>query len=249
MKIHCTVGLIGLLCLRGLTLAQNPVVVVNYTGYNPYAPLAPGSIASAYGNFGAVTTAGWDAGQPPMPRELSGVRVRVGGIDCPLYYVSSSQINFNIPVNTTTGVHTVEVVSGGTVVARGQVRVYPYFPALAARGENRLGIILNQDYSDNFTTPAARGSVIVLFATGCGATTPPAQDGVPSGAEAPTVARVRAFVSVDEAPVIYAGAQPTYPGLCQINVRLPDRPYITGLVPLFITVDGVASNPVHVRVQ
>ena len=230
--------------------AQGSLAVINYSGFNVQAPVAPGSIASAYGTFTGVATAAW-GGTGSMPRELSNTRLRVNNVEAPLYFVSAGQINFNIPVATASGRQIVEVLVGGNVVAQGSVNIWDAFPGLAARNTEatRPGVILNQDYSDNLTTPAARGSVVQLFATGCGATNPVSLDGTPSGTTASTVAPVKAFVSVDEAIVSYAGAQPQYPGICQVNITIPDKSYITGNVPLFITVNGIASNPVSVRVQ
>ena len=236
-----------------LAAAQTPgpVSVISYAGFDKQAPVAPGSIASAYGNFGGIATTSWNANLPPMPKELVTVKIRIAGADAPLYFVSSGQINFNVPVATPAGQQTVEVVVGGAVVAQGTVNVYGFFPALAARNTSatRPGVILNENNTDNLTTPAARGSIIQMFATGCGATTPPAVDGVPQGATANATATIQAFVSWDEADVIYAGAQPQFPGVCQVNIRIPDKPYITGDVPVFITAGGIASNPVSVRIQ
>jgi uncharacterized protein (TIGR03437 family) len=49
--------------------------------------------------------------------------------------------------------------------------------------------------------------------------------------------------------VTYAGAQSTFPGLDQVNVLL-DRSLIgQGLLPLQLTVDGVAANPVTVDIN
>jgi uncharacterized protein (TIGR03437 family) len=240
-----------LLWSAAATYAQGPFTVVNYSGFNPGNPVAAGSTVSGYGVFTGVAVAAWD-GTGSMPRELANTRVRVNNVEAPLYYVSSTQINFNIPVSIPNGRHRAEVLVGGNVVAAGNVVVWDAFPALATRNTDatRPGIILNQDNSINLTTPAARGSVIQLFATGCGPTNPPALDGTPSGAAAPTVLPVKAWVSVTEAVVQYAGAQPQFPGLCQVNIVIPNQPFITGpAVPLYITVNGIASNPVTVSVQ
>jgi uncharacterized protein (TIGR03437 family) len=250
--MRTAVSLAGLLALAALgALAQGPIFVINYSGFGPLNPVAPGSIASVYGAFGPVTTTAWNAANPPMPSEIATVSVRVNGVAAPLYFVSSGQINFNVPVATPEGRQPVEVVVAGSIVGRGTVNVWAQFPALAAGNTTQPppGVILNQDNSPNGTTPAARGSVIQLFATGCGATNPAAVDGRPSGGAAPTVGRVTAWVDAFEAAVQYAGAQPQFPGVCQVNITIPDRPQITGVVPVQIAVNGIASNPVTVRVQ
>ncbi len=239
----------AVVCVSGW--AQTTVTVINYSGFDTKAPVAAGSIASAYGDFGNVQTTAWSANEPEMPRELATIKLRINGNDTPLYFVSSSQINFTVPVNTPSGQQQVEVLAGSNVVAKGTVNVYDFFPALAARTTDatRPGVILNEDNSDNLVVPATRGSVVQVFATGCGATNPPAQDGLPPGTVAPANASVQAYVSWDEAEVLYAGLQPQFPGVCQVNIRIPQKDYITGDVPLFIKANGVASNPVSVRVQ
>jgi uncharacterized protein (TIGR03437 family) len=249
MKAFATTAAV-LLFSAASAFAQGSLAVINYSGFNPQAPVAPGSIASAYGTFTGVATAAW-GGTGSMPRELSNTRVRVNNVEAPLYFVSAGQINFNIPVATPAGRQTVEVLIGGNVAASGSVNVWDAFPGLAARTTDaaRPGVILNQDSSDNLQIPATRGSIIQLFATGCGATNPAALDGTPTGAIAPAVAPVKAWVSVVEATVEYAGAQPQFPGICQVNIRIPNQPFITGNVPLYITANGIASNPVSVRVQ
>jgi uncharacterized protein (TIGR03437 family) len=42
---------------------------------------------------------------------------------------------------------------------------------------------------------------------------------------------------------------PEFPGLWQINVRLPDAPSISKQVPVFVIADGVVSNAVTVWVE
>lgn len=241
--------LFGFVC--PLAAQVGTVSVGSYAGFTPTAPVAPGSLASAYGSFGNVPLTTWN-GTGTMPKQLANVAIRVNNVDCPLYFVSGGQINFNVPGTTPSGKQPVDVVVSGNVVAQGSVNVYDFFPALAASNTlaTRPGIILNQDSTVNSATaPATRGSVIQLFATGCGATSPVSLDGIPQGAAAPAVAKVVAYVAVDEAVVSYAGAQPQYPGICQVNIQIPDKSYITGDVPLYITANGVASNPVSVRVQ
>jgi len=233
--------------------AQTPsaVAVINYAGYTGTFPVAPGSIASAYGDFGNVTTTVLTS-LNPMPKELAGVKLRVNGVDAPLYFVSKTQINFVVPVATPTGQQAVQVLSGSTVIATGTVNIYDVGPGLASSDNSatRQGIIQNQDYGVNSETVRAhRGEIIQLYATGCGATNPAVTDGVPPSTIADAVAPVRAFVSVSEAVVHYAGAHTQFPGICQVNIQVPNDAFITGQVPVFITVNGIASNPVSVWIQ
>ncbi len=97
------------LCVLPL-LAQGPPViypggVVNAAHYG--RPIAKGSIASIFGENLAPRTAAAEGF--PLPTELAGVKVRVGGpkqlpsdqseivVEAPLFFVSPGQINFMVP--------------------------------------------------------------------------------------------------------------------------------------------------------
>ncbi len=251
MLVKPQILLLFLIALTSPLQAQTGLTIVNYAGYTGAFPVAPGSIASAYGDFGNVATTSAST-LSPMPRELAGVRLKVNGIDAPLYFVSRNQINLVIPIATATGRQPVEVVSGGSVISRGTANVYDFGPGLASSDTTpaRQGIVQNQDFNLNSSSaPARRGEVIQIYATGCGTVAPQVEDGVPPAALSRTVASVKAYVSVEEAPVQFAGAHPQFPGICQINAIVPDRPFITGQVPLVISVSGIESNPVSIWVQ
>jgi uncharacterized protein (TIGR03437 family) len=137
------------------------------------------------------------------------------------------------------------------VINRGTFNIWDVGPGLAASNPNtRQGIVQNQDFAVNGATARAkRGEIIQIYATGCGATAPPVQDGLPPAGLSPVVGPVKVFVSVEEATVQFAGAHPLYPGICQLNAVVPNKSYITGAVPVYFTVYGVASNPVMVWVE
>jgi len=229
-----------------------PVTVINYSNLDTKAPIAPGSIASAYGTFGTVTTTALTS-LSPMPRALAGVRLTIGGVDAPLYFVSANQINFVVPVatSTATGSAAVEVFNGATAVARGTVNVFDVWPALATAGTaaTRPAIAQNQDFGINSATARAkRGEVIQLYATGCGVTEPRVADGTPPTALSRAVANVRVTISVVEVAAQFAGAHPQFPGICQINAVIPTDTFIAGQVPVIVTVNGIASNAVSIWV-
>jgi uncharacterized protein (TIGR03437 family) len=89
---------------------------------------------------------------------------------------------------------------------------------------------LNQDGSINsVSNPAEQGSVIVLYGTGEGLTTPLAVDGSVLGSAPPKptlpveVTLCCSFGSAWSLPVIYAGgASGSVAGLLQLNVRVPE---------------------------
>ena len=187
-----------------------------------------------------------------MPRELAGLRVRINSADAPLYFVSRNQINLVVPASTPTGRQRVEVTSAGNAIASGFVHVYSVGPGLAAltAAPSRPGIVQNQDSAVNGPNAAARrGEIVQIYATGCGAVTPAIQEDRPPTALASASADVRVYFLDHEVRPQFAGAHPQFPGICQINANVPDARGVTGQVPVYVTVNGIASNPVSIWVQ
>jgi uncharacterized protein (TIGR03437 family) len=188
-----------------------------------------------------------------MPKEISGVTVRVAGQDAPLYFVSGAQINFVVPVSAGPGRQDVEILQGGVAIARGSVVVWDFGPGLAVSNpapESLQGIVQNQDFSVNgMNARARRGETIQIYATGCGQTNPGLPEGAPPAQLSPAVANVQVFVANERANVLFAGAHPLFPGVCQINAAIPDKAYITGQTPLYFTVNGLPSNQVSFWVE
>jgi len=63
------------------------------------------------------------------------------------------------------------------------------------------------------------------------------------------LANVVAEIGGVPATVVYAGAQPQYAGLDQVNVYVPRSLASTGEVPVVLTVDGVTANVVAVNIK
>jgi uncharacterized protein (TIGR03437 family) len=227
------------------------LAVINYSGFNPAAPVALGWIVCGYGSFGTVATTATSSVNP-LPTSLAGIRVRVGTALAPLYFVSGGQINFVIPVETAVGRSTVEVLNGSTAIARGTVNIWEAFPALASSytAPASQGIIQNQDFSVNSQNARGRrGEILQLYATGLGAVSPAVADGAPRAGLSRTLLPVTANVSGIDATVQFAGAHPQFPGICRINIVVPDRPFITGQVRILVSVSGIVSNPVSAWIQ
>ncbi len=93
--------------------------VINGASFDPDQPIAPGSIVSLFGvNFGFTEADGQQtllftkAGNPPLPIELAGHSVTIGGRPAPLFFVAGStgadglvhgQINVQVPWQTAPG--------------------------------------------------------------------------------------------------------------------------------------------------
>lgn len=243
--IFSTVILLGI--AASVAGAQSNLVVVNGARFQQGFPVAPGTYAQAFGQLTGVTTA--VASTVPLPTELSGISVLVGAVRAPLYAVTPQAVAFVVPFETEPGRVRVRVQRAGADIAAGNVDVFPVSPGIFFDGASRerQGGVLNQagQYAVE-GAPARRGQVIQIFATGQGAVTPAVTNGAvpPAGTLVTARGTTKVYVSTDEAQVLFSGVSPQFPGLWQINAVVPDKPYISGLVPLVVTIDGLPSNEV-----
>jgi len=196
------------------------------------ATLAPESIAAAFGSGLATSVMGATA--LPLPTILSGTTVTATGSDgiehtSPLFYVSPTQVNFEIPAGTATGQATIAIADGGGAVSSSSVNISAVAPTLFTANANGKGaaagfaIFANPDGSQTSALlamydpsdqqqvpapidlgPAGEQVFIEFFGTGI------------RGRSA--IANVSAAIGGTAVPVTYAGAQGTYVGLDQVNV-------------------------------
>jgi len=87
--------------------------VVNADGFQP-GPVAPGSIVAVFGSNLALRAAA--ASSSPWPRVLEGTSVFINGVAAALSYVSPTQVNAQVPIETEPGLATVTVVCGARVL-------------------------------------------------------------------------------------------------------------------------------------
>jgi uncharacterized protein (TIGR03437 family) len=228
------------------------VTVLNGASFRSDQSLAAGSWATAFGSFTGViasTAAGY-----PIPKSLGGVTVTVDGIDAPVYYVSSTQINFLVPYAAATGNRSLSITTG-TGTQTGTIRLMPAAPGIFVKDTTNQtppkGAILNQDFSENTQgAPIHRGQVIQIYATGPGGLLTAVDDGTsaPSAPLVQTKSTPQVYIGGVEAQVQFSGLAPTFAGLWQINAFVPDKPFINGRVPVQVFIDGVDSNEVTIFV-
>lgn len=225
--------------------------IVNAASFLP-GPVAPGEIVSLFG-------AGLGPERPvefsldadlTVAKELAGVRVLFDGMPAPVLAVSARQVNAIVPYSVSGRTETrVSVEYQGRRTAEVVVPVAAAAPAIFTlnAGGTGPGAILNQDSSVNSpTNPAARGSVIQIFATGGGQTDPPGVDGrvaVPVFVPIPLQTEpVSVTIGGLPAAVQYAGAAPELvAGVMQVNAVVPERAPSGSAVPVVLTVGGVSS--------
>jgi uncharacterized protein (TIGR03437 family) len=206
--------------------AQSTVNGANFAA----GPVAPNSVVSIFGTnlawWEEVLTQEHTRGGS-LPTSLADVRVYVANYVTPLFYVGPTQVNFLVPGNLRTGDVPVRVVRqgvSGPEVTLTLVEAVPQFFKTAD------GYVIAQHADYSVITPqhpALPGEIIVIYATGLGRTEPnpgpgeiPAYAGLMAQLDALRVS-VGAVILAPER-ILYAGLTPGWPGLYQINLRLPD---------------------------
>ena len=230
--------------------------IVN-SGNQSAASLAPNVIATIFGSNLAFSTAAvsyQDVVISEAPNTLAGVKVTVGGLPAPLYYVSPAQINFVIPSGLLPGVADLIVFREGLASPKVSINLLDTAPALfLAPGRGSLAATHADGGVISDDAPARAGEIIVVYGTGLGLTEPRQIDGeIPrSAARIARMDRLRVLLDGEALPaesVYYAGITPGYPGLYQINLRLPEQMIKQDPELLVALNDQVSQNELRLRV-
>ncbi len=221
--------------------ADPGITIVNAASLRTGA-VAPGEIATIFGS-GIGPATGVAASLPNA--SLGGTQVLFNGRLAPLFYASATQLNLQVPYSLGDGsTCEVQVLVNGLVKSRATVDVAAASPGIftVAAGSGQVAA-LNEDGSVNSADrPAARGSVLVLFATGGGKTNPSWTEGVPAGVPLPApVLPVSVRIGDYSADVLYAGAAPGFAGLMQVNARIPGGFLPPGVLPVSVQVGAYVS--------
>lgn len=228
--------------------AQAPVAVVNGASFQSGLPVAPGSYAQVWGTFAGVPSQAADLSRLPLPVRLGDAEVLVEGTPAPLYAVSSQAIAFLVPQNTAPGRRAIQVRRAGQVLGQGSFHVLAEAPGIffATIDGLHVGGVRNQRGAFALAdAPARRGEVITVALTGAGtALNKTVPDGQAPSDLVETAEKPEVYIGVDPGEVLFSGLMPLFPGLWQINVRIPDKSYLKGPVPLFVRYRGMSSNAV-----
>jgi uncharacterized protein (TIGR03437 family) len=219
--------------------------------------VAPGELVAIFGsNLGPQQIVKASASEQSIPRALSGVRVLFDGTAAPLLYVSDKQIGASIPYGvagrSTTSMYVEYLGNAATPV---NIPVLPTHPGIFSSDSSGFGqaAVLNENFTLNSKyNPAPVGTVLMIFATGEGLTTPDGVDGKIVNWPAPVPkAAIGVTIGGKNASVLYAGGSPSsIAGLMQVNAKIPDDVAPGDNVPLIVTVGGVPSqNRVTVAVS
>jgi uncharacterized protein (TIGR03437 family) len=216
--------------------------------------VSPGEILTIRGySAGAAAVSGLklDA-SGRVASNLNGLQVTFDGKAAPLIYTSANQTNVIVPYEvaggTSTAMQVVYAAAAGTLQTAAWVLPVagsaPGVFTLDATGTEQAAV-LNQDGSVNSATnPAARGSVISIYATGEGQTSPAGVTGSVTQSNTRTpLLPVTAEIGGIEATVQYAGSAPgEVAGLLQVNAVVPQGVSPGLAAPVTVSVGGIASQ-------
>ncbi|MGH9935222.1 MAG: hypothetical protein ACREAM_03195, partial [Blastocatellia bacterium] len=245
----------------GSVSVVSSVASVSAASFKP--EIAAESIVAAFGASLATATA--VTASLPLPTSLAGTTVRVrdsAGVErlAPLFFVAPAQVNYQAPPGTAAGVATVTVTSGNGTISAGTVDIAPVAPSLFGANADGQGVgatvavRVRADGSQVFENtarfdparnrlvhepidlgPESEQVVLLLFGTGF--------------RNRSALSAVSVSVGGLNMPVDYAGPQPDFAGLDQINVRLLRSLIGRGEVDVVVTVDGKTANTIKAFIR
>jgi uncharacterized protein (TIGR03437 family) len=216
--------------------------------------VSPGEIVAVrgYGVGGAAAGALRIGEDGLLATQIHGLQVTFDGKPAPLIYTSPNQTNLIVPYEVAGRYSTVMQVS--YVGASGTLQTSAWALPVASSSPGVFTVdatatgqaaVVNEDGTVNSATnPARRGSIVSIYATGEGQTSPEGVTGsvVQSGGAHP-VQSVTVTIGGTDAAVQYAGAAPDQvAGLLQVNAVVPALMAPGTAVPLTVRIGGVPSQ-------
>ncbi len=237
----------------GVAAQTQPVInangVVNQATYSATGGVAPGSVATLFGTNLASST-GY-ATSLPLPTSLAGTSVTIAGFSAPLFYVSPTQINFQVPWELTGSNNSLIVNNVGTQSAPYSLSTPLFAPGVytASATGTGPGQIMHSDFSLVTTSnPAVAGETVMVLCTGLGAVTPAGADGAaaPTSPAALLNSTVTVAIGGPSSNVGFAGLAPGSVGYDRVDLIVPNLP--SGVYTLQLAIGGVNANPVQISV-
>ena len=211
--------------------------------------LGPGNIVQIYGSYLSAQT--MLAQTIPLPTNVGGTSVIIGGMPAPIYFVSAGQINAQVPFELIPGKkYQILINANGALTTPDSIQLTDVSPGIAAFAS---GQIIAQHLDGSLITeasPAMPSEIIVFYMAGLGQTDNP----VASGAASPSAVLARPLtmplltLNGENVPILFGGLTPGLVGLYQVNFQVP-ADAADGDLALVVSQSGTASNqtvlPVH----
>ncbi|MGA3188816.1 MAG: protease pro-enzyme activation domain-containing protein [Bryobacteraceae bacterium] len=214
--------------------SASPAISSVANGASFKSTFAPGGILSVFGSQLSPSTQ--SASSVPLPISMAGVEVLVNGVAAPLYYVSPSQLNVQIPYQATANsTAELSINNNGKVITQS-------FPV----SSQAPGIFTTTTGALVPTPTAAAGQEISFYITGAGAVSPAIATGAAPAASTPLtdlpapVQFTAVTIGGATAAIDFIGITPGLVGVMQINVTVPNG-IAAGAQPVLVIVNGVSS--------
>ena len=229
-----------------------------FNGASGSPTVAAGSIAAVFGtNFASRLVSAKDY---PLLM-LGGTTFQAGNLAAPLFMVSCSQVNLQIPWESAGQTQVpVTATAGGQTSAPQPATVAAFAPGIFTLNQGGSGqgavqvaptalLAAPSDAAGN--RPVRKGEYIAIFGTGLGPVTNRPTTGAPSPTEplARTLTLPTVTIGGVSAEVTFSGLTPGLTGLYQVNAIIPPGAPSGAAVSLALTIGGVVSNTVTIAVQ
>ncbi|MCX6626301.1 MAG: IPT/TIG domain-containing protein [Candidatus Solibacter sp.] len=229
-----------------LAPATSSAGIVNAASSLP--AIAPGTLIAIYGSNLAPATA--QAIATPLPVSLGGTSVAINGTAAPLLFVSSRQVNAQVPYETKVGTAKLVVQSNGVPSPAVNFEVAATGPGvfMVEQSNHVLALNLADGTLNASQTPARPGQYVTAYLTGQGLV----DNAVATGdvAASSPLSRPLAVVQVKIggrlADIQFAGLAPGFVGLLQMNVLIPDVP--AGEQAFEVGIGGTAAAPTVISI-
>jgi uncharacterized protein (TIGR03437 family) len=238
--------------------------VVNAASYIVGEAVSPGEMVTLFGPGLGPATAAYAAVDPAtgkLATNIGGVQVLFNGTPAPMIYAGSTQVSAVVPYEMASVANpSVWINFAGQTSNAYQLSLTAAAPGLFAQNAagSGPGAILNQDNSLNGPAhPAAKGSIVQMFMTGEGQTTPQGSTGAittvtlppPQVTPAP-LQPIQIWIGGQPALYTYAGEAPgMVAGVMQLNVQIPANAP-SGNLSIAVSAGGnISQSGVTVSVQ
>ena len=221
--------------------SSSPVIspngLVNAASFLP--AIAPGMILSIFGTNLASGTAA--ASQVPLPTSLLGASVTINNKTAPLYFVSPTQLNVQVPFETLPGTANVTVSVNGSSTSQ-SMNVSLVAPGTFT-GNGRIVP----------SSSGRRGDALILYITGQGPVLPAVATGAAPSTGTPVNQLPKPFLPVSltiggvAAQVFFAGVPGGLVGVTQINFFIPNTAPM-GDQPVMVSVGSQTGAPAFLTV-
>jgi uncharacterized protein (TIGR03437 family) len=232
--------------------------------------VSPGEIVTLFGTAIGPATAAYatiDASTGKLATTIGGVQVLFSGTPAPMIYASSTQVSAVVPYEMArVASPQVWIKYVGQTSNAYQLTAATTMPGVFTQNASGSGpgAILNQDLSLNGPgNPAPKGSIVMVYMTGEGQTSPAGVTGAitaptlppPQVTPAPLLA-VSVLINGQPASWTYAGEAPGLAaGLMQLNVQIPattpsGATFPSGAVSIVVSIgSNMSQNGVTVSVK